>query len=446
MRGGAPKYSIKKIGKGFSGRRKIRAGTISKVNIMVNVAVLGFGTVGSGVVELIEMNKVHIAQKLEQELNVKYILDIRSFPDSPYADKFVKDFSIIENDPEIKVVAEVIGGCSFAYDYTVRALKAGKSVVTSNKELVAAKGVELLNLAKKHNVNYFFEASVGGGIPIIRPMHRCMAANEITEVYGILNGTTNYILTKMIEEKVPFEKALAQAQELGYAEANPAADIEGADACRKICILASLAFGHHVYPENVRTVGITNINRVDVAIADEAGYAVKLICQAKYINGKYRISVSPALVDKNTLLSRVRDVFNAVLIKGNAVGDIFLSGRGAGKLPTASAVVADILDAAKHFEFLKGWGWQDELPDEVLPFEECEDAWYLRAENCREDILEVYPEARFICDDDDIVYAFSHEKEHGNAVAFFVPHDKNAEHIKKQAKLNVLAAIPVLEV
>lgn len=399
---------------------------------MVNTAVLGYGTVGSGVVELIEMNKDHIAKKLEQELNVKYILDIRSFPDSPYADKFVKDFSQIENDPDVKVVAEVIGGCTYAYDYTVRALKAGKSVVTSNKELVAQKGAELLKLAKENNVNYFFEASVGGGIPVIRPMHRCMAANEITEVYGILNGTTNYILTSMFDRHTSFEKALAEAQRLGYAEADPTADVEGLDACRKICILASLAFGHHVYPKNVTATGISGICSEDVYVAREAGYGIKLIGRATCTDGKYRVSVSPAFVPTSSLLCNVKDVFNAVLIKGNAVGDIFLSGRGAGKLPTASAVVADILDAAKHFEFLKGWGWEDEIAEEVVPFEECEDAWYVRAENLRGDILEIYPEVRFITDID-------------GCTAFIVPRRKNGEHFALQAKLNVKTAIPVLE-
>ncbi len=400
---------------------------------MINVAVLGFGTVGSGVVELISMNEDHISQKLEQKLNVKYILDIRSFPESPYADKFVKDFEIIEKDPTIKVVAEVIGGCTFAYDYTVRALKAGKSVVTSNKELVAQKGYELLQLAKENNVNYFFEASVGGGIPIIRPMHRCMAANEIEEVYGILNGTTNFILTKMIEENMNFADALKMAQKLGYAEANPAADVDGIDASRKICILASLAFGHHVYPKDVNAVGISNISLEDVAIADEIGFVIKLIGQTKKFGTKLRVNVSPALVPKSSLLSQVSDVFNAVLVKGNAVGELFFSGRGAGKLPTASAVVADVLDAAKHFEYLKGWGWENEIQGAVLPVEKCSDAWYIRANNSKEEIIEFYPEA-------DIVYS-----ENGQ-VAFLTEKDVNAVHDEKKSKLNVVSAIPVLEV
>lgn len=400
---------------------------------MINVAVLGFGTVGSGVVELIDMNNLHITNKLEDTLNVKYILDIRDFSDSPYKDKFVKDFSVIENDPEIKVVAEVIGGATFAYDYTVRALKAGKSVVTSNKELVAQKGYELLQLAKENNVNYFFEASVGGGIPLIRPMHRCMAANEITEFFGILNGTTNYILTKMIEENVKFEDALKNAQALGYAEADPTADVEGIDACRKMCILASLAFGNHVYPKDVYAEGITKISLEDVAIADEKGYSIKLIGQGENYGEKLKVMVAPALVPHSSLLSGVKDVFNSVLIRGNAVGDVFLCGRGAGKLPTASAVVADILDAAKHFEFLKGWGWQDEIENQVLSQEELESAWYIRTENSKEEVLSLFPDADIVFDENGVCAAITKKA-------------LNKENFEKQAKLNVLSKIRVLDI
>ncbi len=400
---------------------------------MINVAVLGFGTVGSGVVELIDMNKSHIAAKLENELNVKYILDIRDFPDSPYKDKFVKDFAVIENDPEIKVVAEVIGGATFAYDYTVRALKAGKSVVTSNKELVAQKGYELLRLAKENNVNYFFEASVGGGIPLIRPMHRCMAANEITEFYGILNGTTNYILTKMIEENVAFEDALKNAQALGYAEADPTADVEGIDACRKMCILASLAFGNHVYPKDVYAEGITKISLDDVAIADEKGYSIKLIGQGENYGEKLKVMVAPALVPHSSLLSGVKDVFNSVLIRGNAVGDVFLCGRGAGKLPTASAVVADILDAAKHFEFLKGWGWQDEIENQVLAQDELESAWYIRTESSKEEVLALFPDADIVYDENGVCAAITKKA-------------LNRDNFEKQARLNILSKIRVLDI
>ena len=400
---------------------------------MVNIAVLGHGTVGSGVVELILMNQKHIAAKLAQDLSVKYILDVRDFSGSPYREKFIKDFSIIENDPEIKVVAEVIGGVGAAYDFTVRSLKAGKSVVTSNKELVAQKGYELLQLAKEHNVNYFFEASVGGGIPLIRPMHRCMAANEITEFYGILNGTTNFILTKMVEDSMSFDGALKLAQRLGYAEANPTADVEGIDASRKMCILSSLAFGHHVYPKDVYAEGIGNITPDDVAIAKKSGYEIKLIGQAKQLGDKLKVMVSPALVPGTCLLAQVKDVFNGVLLKGNAVGDVFLYGRGAGKLPTASAVVADILDAAKHFEFLKGWGWEDEIPGQVLPPEALETAYFIRINGSAEDILSLYGDARILLDGDGVAAAIT-------------PVLSGAEHSGNFARLKLLSAIRVLEV
>ena len=400
---------------------------------MINIAVLGHGTVGSGVVELILMNQKHIAAKLAQNLYVKYVLDVRDFSDRPYPEKFIKDFSIIENDPEIKVVAEVIGGIGAAYDFTVRSLKAGKSVVTSNKELVAQKGYELLQLAKENNVNYFFEASVGGGIPLIRPMHRCMAANEITEFYGILNGTTNFILTKMVEDAMSFDGALKLAQKLGYAEANPTADVEGIDASRKMCILSSLAFGHHVYPKDVYAEGIGNITPDDVAIAKRSGYEIKLIGQAKQLGDKLKVMVSPALVPVSCLLAQVKDVFNGVLLKGNAVGDVFLYGRGAGKLPTASAVVADILDAAKHFEFLKGWGWEDEIPGQVLPQEVLETAYFIRIKGSEEDILSVYGSAQILFAQDGVTAAIT-------------PVLCNAEHSKNFAQMKLLSAIRVLEV
>ena len=244
---------------------------------MAKIAVLGYGVVGSGTVEVFYKNKESLEKKAGQEMDIKYILDVRDFNDSPYKDKFVKDFNVILNDPEVTVVAEVIGGLKPSYDFVKSSLEAGKSVVTSNKELVAAKGAELLAIAKEKNVNFFFEASVGGGIPIIKPLHACLSANEIDEIAGILNGTTNFILTKMIRDGMDFEKALKIAQELGYAERNPSADVDGHDACRKICILASLAFGKHVYPESVHTEGITKITQEDVENCDSADCFFKLI-------------------------------------------------------------------------------------------------------------------------------------------------------------------------
>lgn len=315
---------------------------------MSKIAVLGFGVVGSGTVEVFYNNKEGICQKAGKDLDIKYILDLRDFPESPYSNKLVKDFDIILNDDEIEIVAECMGGTNPAYKFTKELLQRGKSVVTSNKELVATKGVELLAIAKANNCNYMFEASVGGGIPIIRPLHQCLAANKILEIAGILNGTTNFILTKMIKEQMSFYDALALAQELGYAEKDPTADIEGHDACRKICILASLAYGKHVYPERVHTSGISRITIEDVEYAESCNCSIKLIGRVKALeNGKILPLVSAAFVSRDCPIASVDDVFNAIFVKGDAVGDVMFYGRGAGKLPTASAVVADIIDVAK---------------------------------------------------------------------------------------------------
>lgn len=334
---------------------------------MIYTAIMGHGVVGSGVAEILINHNSLINEKIKDEIDVKYILDLRDFDDLPYSDKFIKDFEKIANDDQIKIVVEVMGGLNPAYDFVKRLLLSGKSVVTSNKELVAAKGAELLKIAKENNVNFMFEASVGGGIPILRPMAQCLAANEITEIKGILNGTTNYILNKMIVDNMDFDSALSLAQEKGFAEKNPAADIEGHDACRKICILASLAFGKHVYPEQVETKGITDITLTDVEYADEFNCAVKLIGQAKKCdNGKITASVKPMLVSHNNILSNVDGVFNAIMVTGDAVGDVLFYGKGAGKMPTASAVVADVIDCAKHINARKYIDWADGSPDYVI--------------------------------------------------------------------------------
>ena len=334
---------------------------------MIYTAIMGHGVVGSGVAEIILGHNSLINTKIKDEINVKYILDLRDFDNLPYSDKFIKDFEIIANDDDIKIVVEVMGGVNPAYDFVKRCLLAGKSVVTSNKELVAVKGSELLSIAKEKNVNFLFEASVGGGIPILRPMAQCLAANEITEVKGILNGTTNYILNKMIVDNMDFDSALSLAQEMGFAEKNPAADIEGHDACRKICILAALAFGKHVYPEQVKTEGITNISLTDVEYADSFDCAIKLIGGAKRCeNGKITASVKPMLVSRSHILSDVDGVFNAIMVTGDAVGDVMFYGKGAGKMPTASAVVADVIDCAKHLHARKYVDWADGSPDYVV--------------------------------------------------------------------------------
>ncbi|MCD8190457.1 MAG: homoserine dehydrogenase [Clostridiales bacterium] len=347
---------------------------------MVNIAILGYGVVGSGVGEIIYKNGQHISERVANEVNLKYILDLRDFPDSPYADRVIRDFSVIENDPEVQIVVETMGGVDFPYDCTKRALSAGKSVVTSNKELVATHGCELLKIAKEHGCSYLFEASVGGGIPILRPMTSCLAANELQEVVGILNGTTNYILTRMIRAGLSFEEALKEAQANGYAERNPAADIEGTDACRKICILSSLGFGRHIYPNQVPTEGITNITLSDVAYARSGGYKIKLLGRSirRESDGKVCAYVAPHLVADDSPLANVEDVFNAIQVTGDSIGDVMFYGRGAGKLPTASAVVADVMDIVRN-KGKKVISWEEGGPDTVYSIDEVASRWYVRA-------------------------------------------------------------------
>ena len=348
---------------------------------MVEIAIMGHGTVGSGVVEVLTRHEATITKRAKEEIRIKYILDLREFPESPLADRFTKSFDDIIGDPSIRIVVEVMGGLHPAYDYVKRCLEAGKSVVTSNKELVAAKGAELLRIARDQNVNFLFEASVGGGIPIIRPMSQCLAANDVVEVAGILNGTTNFILTKMINEQMPFEDALALAQKLGYAEINPAADIEGQDACRKICILASLAYGKHVYPDQIHTEGITNISLADVQYADAWGGVVKLIGEANLLpSGKLHSIVCPMFIPRDSQLANVDDVFNGIMVRGDATGDVVFYGKGAGKLPTASAVVADVIDCVKHLKARKYLFWEDGSPDYVADYLENEVALYVRVQ------------------------------------------------------------------
>ena len=337
---------------------------------MADIAVLGHGVVGSGVLEVLMTHKESIARRADVEIHVKHILDLRDFPGLPYSHLFTKDFGVILNDPDVKIVVEVMGGLEPAFSYVKACLENGKSVVTSNKELVATKGAELLAIAKKNNLNFLFEASVGGGVPIIRPISQCLAANEVGEIAGILNGTTNFILTKMIRDHMAFDEALKLAQQLGYAERDPSADVEGADACRKICILASLAYGTHVYPSQVHTEGITKITLEDVAYAEAWGGVIKLIGQVKMLeSGKIHIGVCPMFVSRDSQLAGVDDVFNGILVRGDATGDVVFYGKGAGKLPTASAVVADVIDCVKHFAKRKYLYWEDAKPDYVEPFD-----------------------------------------------------------------------------
>lgn len=346
----------------------------------MKIAIMGFGTIGSGVAEVLLKNNKSIVEKCgHNSLDIKYILDIRDFPNHELSECFTKNFDDILNDSEVGIVVECMGGINPAYEYVSKSLAAGKSVVSSNKELVAAKGYELLELAKENNVNFLFEASVGGGIPIIRPINQCLAANEISEVAGILNGTTNFILTKMIEDKMSFEDALKLAQDNGYAERDPSADIHGHDAARKICILASLCFGKHVYPDTVETEGITGITSADVEYAQDNGCVIKLIGRAKKLNDGITATVGPCLIKKQSQLASVNGVFNAILVRGNAIGDVVFYGQGAGKLPTASAVVADVIDCAKHTVRRKTFGWDNAVENYVKnPLLE-ESSLYVRA-------------------------------------------------------------------
>ena len=328
---------------------------------MVNVAILGFGVVGSGVAEVLDTNERHIEGKVDDLIRLKYILDVRDFPDSPFAGKVVHDFSVIEQDPEVSIVVETIGGAKVALDFTRRALQAGKSVITSNKELVAEHGCELLRLAQEKGVSYLFEASVGGGIPIIRPLNQCLAANEIEEITGILNGTTNYMLSKMFYEGADYDTVLKEAQANGYAERNPEADVEGYDACRKIAILSSLISGQQVDFEDIYCEGITEITVEDMKYAKAMGTTIKLLASSRrYAGNRLHAIVAPCMLYPDHPLYNVNDVFNAIFVHGNVLGDAMFYGSGAGKLPTASAVVADVVDEAKHLNRNIMTMWKEE--------------------------------------------------------------------------------------
>lgn len=406
---------------------------------MAKIAVLGFGVVGSGTVELFYKNKNKIVEKAGTDLDIKYILDIRDFPGSPFESKFTKDINDILNDDEVTLVAEVMGGVNPAFDFVKSCLERGKSVVSSNKELVAKKGAELLRTAKEHNCNFLFEASTGGAIPIIRPLHQCLAANDITAVAGILNGTTNFILTKMINENMPFAEALSTAQKLGYAEKDPTADVEGHDACRKICILSSLVFGKHVYPEWVHCEGISDITAEDAQYAESWGGAVKLIGSVKRTaDGKILPIVRPAFVCGANQLSSVNDVFNGIMVYGDAIDQVMFYGRGAGKFPTASAIVADLIDAAKMKGTSISQVWEDskdnsfiaDYKEDVLPF-------YVRVQGVSKDkAKEVFGEVEFL----------TRESCPADEIAFITPEIKEKDFDEKLTQLGgkVLGKIRVL--
>lgn len=336
---------------------------------MINLAILGYGIVGSGVAEVCHMNGDAIRRRTGESLQVRYILDIRDFPGDRFADRIIHDPDIIFNDPEVPVVVETIGGSGIALELTRRALSSGKHVVTSNKELVAKHGPELIELACSHHVSYLFEASVGGGIPIVRPLHKCLAANRIDAIAGILNGTTNYILTRMRDDGIEFEQALAEAQANGYAERNPSADVEGTDAARKISILGSIALGHYIDSEQIYCEGISQITPADMAYAADLDCQIKLIGKFSQITPQSaELIVAPMLLPSVHPLAMANDVFNAIMVVGNALGDALFYGRGAGKLPTASAVVADVIDCIIHKERIPHMApWETKGPSVVKP-------------------------------------------------------------------------------
>ena len=354
---------------------------------MVHAAIIGGGVVGSGVFEVIEKNGKRIARQAGDQIVVKRVLDIKTFDPPIYGDKLTSSAADVFEDPSICIVAETMGGAGIAYEYTKKALQAGKHVVTSNKELVAKHGPELLQIAKDHQVRYLFEASVGGGIPIIRPLHQCLAANEIYEIVGILNGTTNYILTMMQKEGKDFATALKDAQTNGYAEADPTADVEGIDACRKLAILSSIVFQEYVDSDCIYTEGIANITVEDLQYAEQLGMKIKLIAHAKKIScesetddssTKIFTRVSPLMIDKCDPLAGVEDVFNAIVVKGDAIGEAMFYGRGAGKLPTASAVVADMIDIVRNPQQNGCSTWELPEQDNVLPIEKCAVNMFIR--------------------------------------------------------------------
>lgn len=352
---------------------------------MIHVAVLGYGTVGSGVVEVIETNKAAINMRANAELNIKYILDLRDFPGDPYEDKVVHDYNVILDDPEVTVICETMGGIHPAYDFSKQALLAGKSVCTSNKELVASHGPELIDIAKEHHCNYLFEASVGGGIPIIRPLNYSLTAEKIDSITGILNGTTNYILTKMDKEGADFDEVLKEAQAKGYAERNPEADVEGYDACRKIAILSSLMCSKNVKYEEIYTEGITKITSKDFLYAKQMNKSIKLLAMSRDTEHGFFAMVAPFMISREHPLYSVNDVFNAVYVHGNMLGETMYYGRGAGKLPTASAVVSDVVDCARHQGKTVMCFWESE-DVKVAGIEEDQGKFFVRVAADKKDV------------------------------------------------------------
>lgn len=402
---------------------------------MIKVAVLGYGNIGSGVVQVLLKNKETIAKKAGDEIVPACVLDLRDFPGDVMEDKVVKDINLITQNPEISIVIETMGGTKPAYAFVKACLEAGKHVATSNKELVAAHGPELLEIAKAHHVSFLFEASVGGGIPIIRPMHQCLTANNILKIAGILNGTTNYILDQMIRKGKTFETALKDAQNNGFAERNPAADIEGHDACRKIAILASLASGKMIDYNDIDTDGITNITLDDVKYAAAMDSVIKLIGYAQFDeNGKVYSIVSPMVIKNSSPLAGVDGVFNAIMVTGDCVGDVMFYGKGAGKLPTASAVVADVVDAVKHSDRSKKIFWEKPAENIMADIDSKKFEYFVRTTDSAENVQKIFGKCEFV---DNII---------DNESAFVTSPLTKSEVEEKLAKLSdVVANIRVMD-
>lgn len=374
----------------------------------MKIAVMGYGTIGSGVVDVLTINKEKIAKRAGEPIEVKYVLDLRDFPGSPIEDKLVKDYTTIVEDPEVGVVVETMGGVEPAYTFVKAMLEAGKQVTTSNKNLVAAKGAELLAIAKKHNVNFQFEASVGGGIPIIRPLNQCLTADKVEEITGILNGTTNYMLTKMTEEGAEFDDVLKDAQEKGYAEKDPTADIEGFDPCRKIAILTSLVCGRQVDYEEIHTEGITKISATDIRYAKAMGRSIKLLAMSREEGDSYSCMVAPFMLPASHPLCGVNDVFNGIFVRGNVLGDAMFYGSGAGKLPTASAVVADVVDLVRHQGKHITVDWVDEKM-ELVDYKDSRNAFFVRTTSDKAAVESAFGEVSYVDEVVDGEVAFTTE-------------------------------------
>ena len=361
----------------------------------MKVAVMGYGTIGSGVVEVLSINSESIAKKAHQPIEVKYVLDLRDFPGDPMEKKIVHDYKVIAEDPEVEIVVETMGGVEPAYTFVKAMLEAGKNVTTSNKALVAAKGAELIALAREKSVNFMFEASVGGGIPIIRPLNSCLTADEIEEITGIVNGTTNYMMTEMTEKGSEFDDVLKDAQAKGYAEKDPTADIEGYDACRKIAILTSLVCGKQVDFEDIHTEGITKISATDIKYAKAMNRKIKLLATSRKVGDGYVAMVAPFLLPQSHPLYNVDGVFNAIFVHGNVLGDAMFYGSGAGKLPTASAVVADIVEMAKHSNINISVEWSEERM-ELVGYEKSSNRFFIRTTASKEEITSVFGDVAYV--------------------------------------------------